>query len=183
MKEQEVWKPVVGYEEFYEVSNSGKVRGIERVIVLPTHSYIKKQKELKQFHDGRKYMHVKLYDGNANPRSLTVHRLVATAFIPNTNNLPEVNHKDLNKNNNNKDNLEWCTRGDNIRHIYESGRRDPSTYKGSGNKNSKLKEEQVIAIRKEYQEGNISYKQLAEKHKVGTTLIGYIINRNTWKHV
>lgn len=50
-----------------------------------------------------------------------VHRIVAECYLPNTNNLPEVNHKDGDKANNNADNLEWCTRSDNARHAYRTG--------------------------------------------------------------
>jgi len=179
--ENKIWKPVRGYESYYEVSNDGEIRTIERIITLPTHSYLKKQKLLTQYKDGKGYMHVKLYDGRGKPKSLTIHRIVASAFLDNPNNLAEVNHIDHNKNNNNLDNLEWISRGDNIRHSYS--KRDPKTYKGSGNKNSKLTEDAVISIRKEYEEKKTTYKNLADKHGVGITLIGYIIKNQVWKHV
>jgi hypothetical protein len=106
---------------------------------------------------------------------------VAIAFVPNPDNLPEVNHIDGNKLNNLPYNFEWTTRSDNIKHAYLF--RDPLTYKGSGNKNSKLTEEKVINIRKEYKEGTTTYKKLAIKNNVGITLIGYIINNQVWKHI
>lgn len=177
----EIWKPVKGYESFYEVSNEGNIRTIERVIKLPTHEYLKKQKLLTQFEDGRGYFHVKLYNGNGKCKSLTVHRIVALTFLNNPKELTEVNHIDHNKSNNHSYNLEWITRSDNIKHSYIH--RDPKTYKGSGNKNSKLTEEQVISIRKEYKNNKTTYKQLAYKNNVGITLIGYIINNKTWTHV
>jgi hypothetical protein len=179
--ENKIWKPVKGFEEYYEVSEDGEIRTIERYITLPTHKYLKKQKILTQFVDGRGYMHVKLYDGKGKPKSTTTHRVVAMTFLENPENLPEINHKDANKLNNCLSNLEWISRGDNIKHAYKY--RDPKTYKGSGNKNSKLIEEQVISIRKEHEVNKTSYKQLAEKYNVGITLIGYIIRRKVWKHV
>lgn len=177
----EIWKSVKGYESYYEVSNLGRIRTIERYIILPTHKYLKKQKLLTQYEDGRGYFHVKLYDGKGKPRSLTTHRIVATTFLNNPHNLLEINHIDHNKKNNNVDNLEWISRGDNIKHSYSF--RDPRTYKGSGNKNSKLTEEAVVSIRNDYKSGETTYKQLASKYNVGATLIGYIINNRVWTHV
>ena len=180
--EEILWKPIKGFEEFYKVNSVGQIKTIERIITLPTHSYIKKEKLLKQFKDGRGYLHVKLYDGKGNPKSLCTHRIVASTFIINNDEFKlEVNHIDGNKLNNCVSNLEWCTRGENIKHAYSF--RDPNSYKGSGNKNSKLTEEQVINIRKEYSVNKTSYKELANKYKVGITLIGYIINNKVWNHV
>jgi len=177
----EIWKPVKGYESYYEVSNEGNIRTIERIIKLPTHQYLKKQKLLTQFKDNRGYFHVKLYNGNGKCKSLTTHRIVALTFLNNPKELIEVNHIDHNKHNNCLSNLEWITRSDNIKHSYIC--RDPKTYKGSGNKNSKLIEEEVINIRKEYKNTKTTYKQLSNKYNVGITLIGYIINNKIWNHV
>lgn len=179
--ENEIWKPVKGFESYYEVSNKGKVRTVERYIELTTHKYLKKQKILTQFEDGRGYMHVKLYDGKGKSKSLTVHRIVGLTFLDNLNNLSEINHIDYNKLNNCVSNLEWMTRGDNIKHSYLN--RDPKTYKGSGNKNAKLTEDDVLNIRKEYKEIKTTYKNLANKYNVGITLVGYIINNKIWRHV
>lgn len=179
--EKEIWKPVLGYESYYEVSSLGRIRTIEREIVLPSHRYLKKQKLLTQFKDGRGYLHVKLYNGKGKCKSITSHRIVALGFLDNPSNLPEINHIDGNKHNNNLNNLEWISRSDNIKHAYLT--RDPQTYKGSGNKNSKLKEEEVVKIREEYKKGKITYKDLSKKYNVGITLVGYIIKNQVWKHV
>ena len=176
-----IWKPVKGYEDYYEVSDQGEIRTIERYVELPSHRYMKKQKMLTQFDDGRGYKHVKLYDGKGNPKSFTVHKIVAITFIENFNNYIEVNHIDHEKHNNCVDNLEWTTRSENIKHSYRM--RDPKTYKGSGNKNSKLTEEEVTQMRKEYETGKFTYKKLAEKYSVGITLVGYIVKNQVWKHV
>jgi len=179
--ENEIWKPVKNYESYYEVSNFGNVISVERYIEHPTHNYLKKQKLLTQFDDGRGYKHVKLYDEKGNPRNFTIHKLVALSFLDNPKNYNEINHIDHDKKNNRVNNLEWITRSENIKHSYQS--RDPKTYKGSGNKMSKLTEEQVIQMRKDREVSNLTYKQLAEKYFVGITLVGYIINNKVWRHV
>lgn len=113
----EIWKPVVGYEGLYEVSNLGNVRSLNwRNTGEVRNLYLKKQRY--------GYRQVELYFKNK-PKMVTVHRLVATAFIPNPNNLPQINHKDLDKTNNNVENLEWVTASENAkhyqRHVAEKG--------------------------------------------------------------
>lgn len=98
---KEYWKPVVGYEGLYEVSNWGRVKS------LPRNGTVKYARILK-FHTNRQgYLQVGLCKNNK-LKIFLVHRLVAEAFLPNPDNLPEVNHKDENKTNNSVDNLEWC---------------------------------------------------------------------------
>ena len=103
----EIWKDISGYEGLYQVSNLGRVKSLPR-----KGTRTRKERILKEL-TSRKYLSINLYkDGQL--KTFTIHRLVAEAFIENTNNLPEVNHKDENKLNNIADNLEWCTRSYNI---------------------------------------------------------------------
>lgn len=110
-EEMEIWKPVVGYEEFYQVSNFGRVRSLDRYV---SHSkdenslYLKKGKILSERDNGHGYKAVHLTVKKIT-KDKYVHRLVTEAFLPNPNNLPEVNHKDENPANNCLDNVEWCT--------------------------------------------------------------------------
>ena len=108
---QEVWKDVEGYEGVYQVSNLGRVKSLQTM----KYSHIKKcaipvmrEKILKPYFNTKKYLLVDLKN-NGKRKTQNVHRLVAKAFIPNTDNLPQVNHKDENKQNNCVENLEWCT--------------------------------------------------------------------------
>lgn len=102
MNKEEIWKPIKGYEEFYAVSNLGKVKSLK----------YGKEKILKP-RKVKGYLYVALCkDGKV--KNFRVHRLVAEAFIPNPMGLPEINHKDEVKNNNCVENLEWSTREHNI---------------------------------------------------------------------
>ena len=112
MKEE--WRDIQGYEGFYQVSSFGNVRSLDRTIIR---SNLKPQfikgRTLNQLNYKNGYVKVELSHGGFCKRYF-IHRLVAQAFIPNPDNLPEVNHKDENPSNNCVDNLEWCT------HLYNS---------------------------------------------------------------
>lgn len=99
---KEVWKPVVGYEGLYEVSSDGRVKSLFRY-----------KKELKPNITRNGYATVELFKDKSSKR-LLIHRLVAMAFIPNPDNLPQVNHIDENKLNNDVSNLEWITAKENM---------------------------------------------------------------------
>ena len=105
MAESEVWKDVAGYEGFYQVSNKGNVRSVER---RDSRGCRRRGRMLKPGYDGSGYPQVNMYQ-NGKLKTKKVHRLVAEAFIPNLESLTHVNHKDEVKTNNELSNLEWCT--------------------------------------------------------------------------
>lgn len=107
-KEAFAWKPVVGYENLYEVSNNGVVRSFRR---SGAKGGIKYQ---GYNHDGLYFQCWLSKDNKA--KRISVHRIVATAFITNPKNKPQINHKDGNRLNNSTENLEWCTREENHEH-------------------------------------------------------------------
>lgn len=90
----EIWNDILGYEGLYEVSNWGRIRRNGKIL-----------RPRKSGYYG--YLSVAL-SKNGNERQVLIHRLVASAFLPNPQNFPCINHKDEDKTNNAVDNLEWC---------------------------------------------------------------------------
>jgi hypothetical protein len=114
-----------------------------------------------------------------------IHRLVAEHYIDNPNNLPQVNHIDGNKLNNNVFNLEWCNSKDNLKHARETGLNNSiprPNGKGEKNSRSKLTDNLVLEIRQKASEG-ITHKELSMHYKVAESTISGIISRIRWKHI
>ena len=126
MEKQEIWMDIKGYEGKYKVSNQG------RVYSLHSHKY------LALGNNGKGYLFVQLWRDNKGKKEY-VHRLVALHFIDNPEGLPQVNHKDENKENNCVENLEWCTNEYN--NTYGTKReRGGETFKANGKMSHKIKQ-------------------------------------------
>lgn len=117
--ESERWMPITDVDGFYEISNHGRFRNVKTGRIL------------KPCINGWGYYQIRTCIDYVK-RTFFVARLVAKAFVPNPDNLPEVNHKDGDKLNNHISNLEWVSGGDNQRHAYRTGLRKAA--KGAANK-------------------------------------------------
>ena len=146
---EEIWKDIKGYEGLYKVSNLGRVKSVHF-----NHSKKVTEKILKPIKDRDGYVDAFLYK-NGKVKHFKMHRLVAQAFIPNPNNLPQINHIDENVNNNRVDNLEWCTVGYNINYGKRNekvsnalkGRKRSEEYKKNLSKSiSKSRGKKIICI-------------------------------------
>ena len=165
----EIWKDIEEYEGLYQVSNLGRVRSfisnkILRFGVNP---------------DG--YLFVHLYI-NKSKKYIGVHRIVASAFLDNYEDLPEVNHIDSDKKNNSVLNLEWVTREQNMKHYYstETFKKVNLRNSGEGNQNAKLKFNEVQLIKKLRSEYNIKVKTLSWLFNVSVSQIERIIYNKQW---
>ena len=117
---EEIWTPIIGYDNKFMVSNLGRVKSVARDVNNHTGIIHKPERILSTRQDNKGYVRVYLTKGQKT-KYIPVHRLVAIAFIDNPMNKPQVNHIDGDKTNNNVSNLEWVTNSENVRHAYKMG--------------------------------------------------------------
>lgn len=169
MADKEEWRWVVGYEGLYMVSDLGNVMSMkdERGSTPMT--------ILKQGACNSGYLHVTLHkDGHG--KTVMVHRLVATAFLPNPDNKTQVNHKDGNRKNNHLSNLEWVTCSENILHSFRVLGRDT---KGRKKTSKKLTKEQIIEIYLSEENG----QEVAKRFNISDTMVYNIRNGKCWSEI
>lgn len=177
-KQEEIWKDITGYEGYYQVSNYGFIKSLERKDRL---GRVVKEKIRKSCKNNPGYLFVPLSkEGKA--KNGSIHRLVAQAFIPNPENKPEVNHKNGIKTDNRVQNLEWSTPKENIEHSYLLGLQ--SSKKGEKSGNCKLTEKQVLAIRRLHRMNpKFSRVKVAKKLNYSSNTISNILSKKIWKHI
>lgn len=179
----EEWRDIPGYEGYYQVSNRGRVRSIDRTTMAISswdnkmiyRHYRGSIKKITLKSLG--YMQVTLAKEGLHKREL-VHRIVALAFIDNPLNKPEINHIDGNKSNNEVDNLEWVTSSENQIHANNV----LGCQAGENHPLSKFKNIEIPEIIKEYNTIK-NYRKIANKYMVAPSTIRRIIIRKTYKNV
>jgi hypothetical protein len=120
--QKEIWKEIEGYEGYYQISNFGRVRSVDRLIPFKGRPRKHKGCVIKGSLSGRNRDYVTvILKKRGECKNFNVHRLVAIHFIPNPDNKPTVNHKNGNKQDNSVSNLEWATYKENINHAQKMG--------------------------------------------------------------
>lgn len=152
------------FENLYKVSETGQVYSV------------RSDKFLKSALNSRGYPIVTLYNKGIKKTKM-VHRLVAEAFITNSENKPQINHIDGNKLNNNVENLEWCTASENIRHSFELGLQ--VSPRGTNHYGSKLSEDDVIAIKK-YKAKGVGATEISRVMGLSYTRVKDVYYGLTW---
>lgn len=174
----ERWVDIQGYEGFYQISDSGRIKSIGR---LSPHNLggerFLPERILKKNPDADGYVRVVLWHPEKRPTGFAVHRLVCQAFIHNPDNKKHVNHKNMVRHDNTLENLEWCTASENNIHAFLNGR---TTVVGEARHNSKLSSEDVFNILNLGKNG-FSVKRLAKMFNVSTGPISAILHFKTWK--
>lgn len=161
---KELWKDVVGYEDYFQISNLGRV-------------FSKRTNKILKFSSAGEYLTISTKIGGKKGKSvnLKVHRMVAIAFVENADNKPMVNHIDGNKKNNNASNLEWTTNAENIQHAVEN-----DLIKIKNNK-SNMSMEKARLIRRIKAENKITAKQIAEDMNICYHTVKLVLRNETWK--
>ncbi len=180
--------PVAGFEDFYEISNHGTIRGLDRRVVRTrsgkTHLLTCEGRVLKPGGDTVGYFVITLSNGGERYAS-SIHRLVAKAFVPAPEGVEfsdlQVNHIDGDKKNNKASNLEWVTQQDNIKHANANGLK-PTFSGGFKGADPTLSIDQIKKVKKLLSKGK-KVHEVAEIFSVKPVLIAKISQGRSWKNV
>jgi len=182
---KEIWKDIEGHEGEYQVSNLGRVKSCERIIVLDRKKGVggfkrlHPERILKQNKVGRGrqvYIGTKRF-GKA--KGYSVSRLVASVFCEKHEGCDVVNHIDNDQSNNVANNLEWVTYSENTKHAVKIG----ALPSGAKHYKTKFTEDDVRKIRMLYDEGHMTMAELRHAYCVSTGCIQGIVTRMTWRHI
>ena len=183
----EVWRPIPKFEGYYEASNMGRIKSLDRTIEKPDKktgkiNYMtRKGKIFKiRFKQNRRYMVIRLckygYILNA-----PVHRVIAMTFIPNPDNKPQVNHINGIKTDNRVENLNWVNNSENVLHAIDSGLMKYAV--GENHGSALFTEEDVLKIRELHASKKYNMVEIGKMFNTNNSRIYEIVSRKTWKHI
>lgn len=170
---EEEWRDIEGYEGLYQVSNLGRIKALERTVIVP-------ERIMTASTTKNGYSQVRLTK-DKEAISILIHRIVAKAFIPNPDNKPEVNHKAGIKTDNRVSELEWNTKSENQTHSHRVLRKKSNLkpQKGTNNGLSKLNWGDVQEIKALLAIGT-SQRSIAKHYKVSQVTISNIHQNKIW---
>lgn len=170
----EIWKDIFGWEGYYQVSDTGRVRSLDRTVPRGggRMTIVGKMTTLSELKDGSGRLVVRLQRGNSQVTRY-VHELVAKTFIGPRPDKNEIHHIDENVKNNKLGNLTYIDYADHRRYHY-SGERAAR---------GKLTSEQVLEMRRLYSCGEYSVRKLSRMFGIAYSSARMVVNRSSWKHV
>ena len=173
--DNEIWMPIIGFENYYQISNLGNLKSLARKCgsgyIGVNYKY--NMDRIIKPNITNKYYSAILYAKGKNKPTL-IHRLVLQTFNPTKRKNMQVNHKDGNRLNNHINNLEWVTPKENINHAFRTGLCDHR--KGENLWNTTLTNQQVYEIKKLYHNNIHTQAELARRFDVGTCCIWHIVH-------
>jgi hypothetical protein len=180
--QEPVWRPVVGFEGRYEISDAGDVRSLDRVATYTRRDqYSGRDLTVERHHRGRMLRpapsdsgHLSVVVGRGNTRA--IHIMVLEAFVGPAPNGAEGRHLDGDPSHNAVDNLSWGTRSESVVSALKRGRAP----RGSSKFNAKLSEQQIPSIRAAM--ATDSYAEIARRHGVTEATIRQVRDGKTWRH-
>ncbi|HTJ53771.1 MAG TPA: NUMOD4 motif-containing HNH endonuclease [Cyclobacteriaceae bacterium] len=178
----EIWIDIVGYNGNYQISNLGRVKSIGRKVDSINH----KKKSTSTVHEkilkSSKYRYESVFLSKSGISKMAlVHRLIATVFIPNPENKPQVNHKNGNKLDNRIENLEWCNASENSIHAYKNNL--TKAVKGELVGSSKLLESEASELLQLHYMYGLNQRKTAKEYNLCQATIRELLIRQTWKHL
>ncbi|MEK6883483.1 MAG: NUMOD4 domain-containing protein [Nanoarchaeota archaeon] len=176
---EEIWMDIKEYEGMYQISSFGRVKSLDRIDNTNRHI---KERILKPGKNNGGYFNVVLSKKN-NMKTFKVHRLVALAFLPNTYNYPQVNHKNDIRTDNRLENLYWGTQKENVYDAIRSGKFRLDQNCGEKFYGAKLNNEKIIMIKQMWNTNNFFQREIAGKFNISRSNVSEIVNNRSWKGI
>jgi len=183
----EIWLPIPNFEGYYEASNMGRIKSLDRTIEKPDEktgkiSYMTRRGKIFKirFKHNRRYMSIRL-SKNGKTVGYPIHRIIAMIFVPNPDNKPQVNHINGIKTDNRAENLGWVNNSENILHAIDSGLMKYAI--GESHGSAIFTEDNVLRIRELYASKKYNLEEIGKMFNTNRSRIHEIVKRKTWKHI